>query len=51
MPGRIATVKPLMLCGVRKLLNTDSTIAGASAGVGARSSIRRLNVHAPLRAG
>src|SRR5262245_3858374 len=49
MSGRTATVNPLMVCGLNRLFITDSTIAGASAGVGAIASIRCLNVHTPLR--
>ena len=46
-PGRAATVKPLIVCGVVKLSNIDCTIAGACSGVGAIASIRCLKVQTP----
>ena len=40
-------MKPLTVCWLRNVVSIASTIAGASAGVGAMFSMSLPNVHAP----
>jgi hypothetical protein len=49
MSGRAATVKPLIVCCVVKVVIIASTMAGASSGEGAMLSTRCLKVQTPLR--